>query len=142
MGDGRLTDTERFYITWGKAFTGDSPLEQNPELWQALYDRHRPIIIDHWTKTHPGSRPVVWHRFDAAGFPPRRGDESELAWLHRIGVLDESEVQALVSAAHEACEQTRLGCRNRVAGENDEFLRGLGRLSDKDIETLWGRGIQ
>jgi hypothetical protein len=78
---------------------GEPDLRDNPDLWRALWARHRDELIAEHARASPGSRPAAFWRFDSGGLPGRiegeSGAESDVEYLHRLGLLPPSELDAI-----------------------------------------------
>jgi hypothetical protein len=76
-------------------------LADNPELWAALYRKHRAAVLSQHVRNAPGSRPRGWCVLDAGRLPKRAEDECETQWLFRVGQLDAAELAAIAAKARE-----------------------------------------
>ena len=68
----------------------DGPALDADDLRDAWSQVGEEITAD-FIADHPGFRPAAYWRFEAADLQPRREDESEPAYLRRLGLLTEGE---------------------------------------------------
>jgi hypothetical protein len=99
-----MDGNESYHIQTGKPLirTGvDAFLVDDPALWQQLWAEYRDELLLAWIKRKPGTRPAAFWRFDANGFPDRAEYETEAEHLHRLGLLDDDEINAIKAKALE-----------------------------------------
>jgi hypothetical protein len=142
MNDEELWELFRGSPPWRRA-PGIPCLADEPQLWAQVRELGRDEALAKWIKQSPGSRPDAWYRFDAPGRPPQRLDESEPAWLERIGVLEHVELERLHEEAIELADfdegRHPDDWRTNFIWPDDgvELLRTLGILSEQIVSILW-----
>jgi hypothetical protein len=145
-----LESFEAFHVCGGRALIqmadGSPDLDDNPDLWRALWERHREGLLAGWIRTSPGSRPLAFWMFDADDFPERTEDESEVEYLHRLDLLEPAEVEAITKRARDFADYN--SCRSPVktaAGYKDNFIppgdleifaASQGRLAAEELAYL------
>jgi hypothetical protein len=142
----QLNKGEKWHILHGRpavlAFGDEGKLEESVALWERLWERTRGVLLPDWIKLRAGTRPPVWRRFDAACLAERDEDESETAWLHRLGFLEPVELAALVAsaqrlAAYNADRDPADWKSNYIPpSDEQEFVVNQGLLTSEETEIL------
>ncbi len=103
------------HIATGRALlrVHDEPdLSKTVEIWDALYERNRAAVLAYHVRSSPGTRPRAWWLFDDTA-DDRHDDETETAYLSRIGELQPTEIEAIIAQA------LRLADHNRARHPDD-----------------------
>ena len=88
-------DTHIYQLLTGHDFFGDAFGDKsfrggrvNTEAMQAAWEKFSEPILAAWVREYPGTRPFAWWEFDA---PEPQGDEEEIDYLSRLGLLESGE---------------------------------------------------
>jgi hypothetical protein len=114
----------------------------NEPLWQALWSQHREDLLAGWIKSYPGTRPAAWWEFDYGNFPEQSEEETDVEYLHRVGLIDAAEMQAIAAQAKELAHYNSVRHpqdrrSNWIQPEDIElFAVSHGLLTDEEIEIL------
>jgi hypothetical protein len=82
----------------------DEPdLVGSPDLWAALWDRHREQLLAEWVRESPGSRPPAFWRWDHGMEPP----EDEREYLAAHGMLTRVDLDGIRRKALELLRHNR-----------------------------------
>jgi hypothetical protein len=97
-----------YHAQTGKPFVkaGQPYLEDDPDLWQEVWEQAAEMLLAHWIGLHPGSRPPAWWEFEAPD-EPHGDDESELTYLDRMGLIEAPELEAILEKALDLVEYDR-----------------------------------
>ncbi len=99
---------EAWAILHGRPLTrvGNEPdLSDEPALWAELWRQFRLELLPGEIKHRPGQRPKSWWQFDAPEERPEA--ESEVEFLHRYGLIEPDELEAIRKKAKTLAEYNR-----------------------------------
>ena len=85
---------------------GQPYLEDDPELWREVWEDAADALLADWIGRHPGTRPPAWWEFSAPDIP-RGDDESEPAYLDRLGLIEPPELRGILEKALGLVESNR-----------------------------------
>jgi hypothetical protein len=102
-------DFDRRHVCEGRSLIrdGSSDLEDTPGVWRRLWRESRAALLAEWIEENPGTRPEAFYRFDCGRFPDQTDDESQPEYLERLGLIGESEREAIRQKALELIAHNR-----------------------------------
>ena len=115
-------------------------LENNPELWSELWERYRFDLLPEWIARHPGDRPNAFWEFDAT--EEKAEDETVPEFLHRLGLIEPGELEAIRKKAQELAAFNR---GRKGGGPNSHYIPpddihlfaiNMGLLTPEEAEIL------
>jgi hypothetical protein len=145
-----LSDDDHWSICRGTNFIrvpGEKELRDTPSLWQRLWTAHRDELLAEWVGRFPGTRPEAYWRFEPIS-RKRKSDETEVAFLDRLGLIDDKEQEAIVERLQSLAEYNRWRWPDKpghnyiglepyqVLGDQFLYAQKHGLLSDEEIEIL------